>query len=850
MSTFDSLRFGCFVWFDSKSSSKSGIAYKSWASATRVHPTSSPLAPAKLASASPPVPAPAASGSGGLKLTFKLGKSAAASAAPSVAPAYTPAPAVPQSQPVYASSPAVPAAAPGTTTAGQRSPYSAHETRYAQASAGAHAPYGARRHPYEQAQQDNDPDDEDYGVERVPATKYRKLKKLYLAAVQSRDNASLSLFRAQKLIARLRDDKSALMDRVIELEMAAGVTSYDVAALQDQTLKSEREAAFPLLHPPILPSLEDRPQKPPVLTTNTEMTGDDYNKPSGPAPLPKTFPPRQRSQPLRTAIAAQKLRDEHTAQRIALALPPPSFPAVAVLGLAGSAVAHNVERALAGESFDAVASTSADTGPRGAKRRRESSTGVGSGSGRARGGRASAAATDSSAPGFNNLPNPFALAGAIPVGAPMSRNNADAIAAAAPVGATPAPAAPTATVPAEPTPVAPSGDIDVAMDDNASVGSGEGAAEEDGGDYKPATGAGAKRGGGRKSDTGAAKPKKVRQHGLTSGTFSIPPIPRHADGTPVMPIMAGIMSIRNLGTVDPRDGFHTERYIFPVGYEAIRKYPSMIDPLANVEYTCRIVDGGDLNPRFELYPADQPGQVITSGTPTGAWTQVVRATNKVRERNHSGSVSGPDYYGLSHNIVKALIQELPGADRVPGYIWQTFVEEGPGERRPANAPKKPMGARRKSRVQDHEESPGYDVGDYDGGGQQQQQQAYGTSYLEPNGEYASPADFTGGDLAVTPGNYAAQHDYTPASLQNLLAASVPSSNPYDLPTGAAAHGAGNSTDPFLGMGGVAAAPYDPYALPTNSSMMDPSYGADASFAYNMPPGGQPMEYPSSDEESG
>lgn len=269
----------------------------------------------------------------------------------------------------------------------------------------------------------------------------------------------------------------------------------------------------------------------------------------------------------------------------------------------------------------------------------------------------------------------------------------------------------------------------------------------------------------------------------------------------------------------------------------------MIDPHANAEYTCRIVDGGEGTPRFELYPSDQPGEVISSGTPTGAWTQVVRATNRVRERNHSGSVSGPDYYGLSHNIVKALIQELPGADHVPGYIWQNFVEEGPGERRPATAPRKPAGARRKSRAQDNEGSPGYDVDEYGAG-----QQAYGTGYMEPNGEYASPADFTGGDLAVTPANYAAQHDYTPASLQNLLAASVPPSNPYDLPTGAAAGGA---ADPFLAMGGVAGAAYDPYALPTNAAVMDPSsYGAGAGFAYNMPPGGQPMEYPSSDEESG
>lgn len=368
--------------------------------------------------------------------------------------------------------------------------------------------------------------------------------------------------------------------------MAAGVTSYDASALHEQTLKTEREAAFPLLHPPILPSLEDRPPKPPVLTTNTEMTGDDYNAPTGPTPLPRTFPPRQRSHPLQTAIAAQKLRDEHSAQRIAHALPPPSFPAVHVLGLAGSSVAHNVERALAGESFDAAASGSADSGARGAKRRRESSTGGDAGGRRSRGGRASGAPTgDISVPGYTNLPNPFAMAGAIPVGAPMSRNNADALTMTA------APTASSVAAPVEP--AAATADIDVAMDDGASVGSAEGLSEEDGADFKPAVSATGGRRGGRKSEGGPPKPRKIRQpHVLTSGTFLIPPIARNADGTPVLPLTAGIMSIRNLGRqspsclrppisamltfgpdpaeIDARENFHSERYIFPIGYEAIR----------------------------------------------------------------------------------------------------------------------------------------------------------------------------------------------------------------------------------------------------------------------------------------
>lgn len=364
---------------------------------------------------------------------------------------------------------------------------------------------------------------------------------------QSRDDASLALHRAQKLIHRLREDKSALLDRVIELEMAAGLTSQDVSVLRDESYRTEHERAFPLLHPPVLPSLEDRPRKLPVLTTNTDMSGDDYNKPLGPAPLPKTFSPRQRSQHLRTAVAAQKLRDEYNAQRIAHGLPRPTFPAVAVLGLQGSTIAANVERALSGETLEVVSD-----GPRGGKRRREDSQGAG---GR-RSGRPSTGA-EPAVPAFD-LPNPFASIGAaVPVGATMARNNAEALAAAtaaeAPPVAAPAPGplpVPSSTPAAPPPPAPPAGDIDVAMDDDAaSVGSAEALAEDDGGDYKPrvySAPASGKRG--RKSETGASRPKKVRQHNLTSGTFAIPHIARNADGTPRLPLSLGIIQVRALGS--------------------------------------------------------------------------------------------------------------------------------------------------------------------------------------------------------------------------------------------------------------------------------------------------------------
>lgn len=130
------------------------------------------LAP-KLASASPPVPASAASGSGGLKLTFKLGKSAAATAAPAASP-------VPVPHPVHAASPAT-----ATLGAAAGQPTYAPDPRYAQPAAGAAYGYESNWNPPQQSTHGNEDDDDDDDADRVSATKYRKLKKLYLAAVEA-----------------------------------------------------------------------------------------------------------------------------------------------------------------------------------------------------------------------------------------------------------------------------------------------------------------------------------------------------------------------------------------------------------------------------------------------------------------------------------------------------------------------------------------------------------------------------------------------------------------------------------------------------------------------------------------
>ena len=64
--------------------------------------------------------------------------------------------------------------------------------------------------------------------------------------------------------------------------------------------------------------------------------------------------------------------------------------------------------------------------------------------------------------------------------------------------------------------------------------------------------------------------KRLKTHSVTTKNFNIPVVPRDKGGKPMLPLNVGIMTVINLGEVCTREQFHTERYIFPVGYEVTR----------------------------------------------------------------------------------------------------------------------------------------------------------------------------------------------------------------------------------------------------------------------------------------
>ncbi|KAJ3896323.1 F/Y rich C-terminus-domain-containing protein, partial [Lentinula edodes] len=183
----------------------------------------------------------------------------------------------------------------------------------------------------------------------------------------------------------------------------------------------------------------------------------------------------------------------------------------------------------------------------------------------------------------------------------------------------------------------------------------------------------------------SSKPRRLKSHAVVSKHHSIPTIPRDKHGQPMLPLNVGIMTVVSLGTICLRDHFHSERYIFPVGYTVTRRYLSTLDPNSDVVYHCTILDGGD-GPKFQIVPADDPDKPIMASTATGAWSSIVKKANEIRKRQHSNSVSGPDFFGLGQNTIRHLIQQMPGAERLAKrgtrtvngiYVWQHYIEGGP-----------------------------------------------------------------------------------------------------------------------------------------------------------------------------
>jgi hypothetical protein len=147
-------------------------------------------------------------------------------------------------------------------------------------------------------------------------------------------------------------------------------------------------------------------------------------------------------------------------------------------------------------------------------------------------------------------------------------------------------------------------------------------------------------------------------------------VPRNPDGSPILPFPIGVLSLHSLGKISFKPGFHSDKYVYPVGfccsrYESLtREYHSYMASDKTTDYTCTILDGD--HPVFQIIAKDDPQNIIVGNSASGAWAQVVKLAGKLRNKN-TNSVSGPEYFGFGNPTVMSLLQELPEIQQLAGF---------------------------------------------------------------------------------------------------------------------------------------------------------------------------------------
>nr|CAG8505184.1 605_t:CDS:10 [Entrophospora candida]CAG8540454.1 11949_t:CDS:10 [Entrophospora candida] len=158
----------------------------------------------------------------------------------------------------------------------------------------------------------------------------------------------------------------------------------------------------------------------------------------------------------------------------------------------------------------------------------------------------------------------------------------------------------------------------------------------------------------------------------------IEPLPMNPDDTLKLPVTIGKgtneVSIHRIGEIVwDREAYHTNRYIFPVGFMSKKQYLSAVDVTRRTTYTSEILDGGD-TPIFQITAEDQPGRKFSASSSSGVWKKILDEINVqgVPSKTHA---SGPEMLGLSHLGITKYIQELPGAEKCTKYVMQRWVDD-------------------------------------------------------------------------------------------------------------------------------------------------------------------------------
>ncbi|KAL7177050.1 hypothetical protein ACSBR2_030388 [Camellia fascicularis] len=145
-------------------------------------------------------------------------------------------------------------------------------------------------------------------------------------------------------------------------------------------------------------------------------------------------------------------------------------------------------------------------------------------------------------------------------------------------------------------------------------------------------------------------------------------IHRKLEGLEACSFEIGDLQVISLGKiVKDSEYFQDERFIWPEGYTAVRKFPSVTDPSVCALYKMEVLRDVDSRTRPVFRVTLDNGEQFKGSTPSACWNKIHKRIRK-RQDSSNGFIakgefegifdSGSDMFGFSNPEVLKLIQEL------------------------------------------------------------------------------------------------------------------------------------------------------------------------------------------------